>query len=94
MSTVVAQYDYLLDSYLIIYMFILAVSEVATFTSLQSTSECGELLGQMLRDVKKFNIKKFHKFQQSGLEEDDYNEVLCSLDSMQMLYSPTDIDMH
>ena len=55
-------------------------------TSLQATHDMKNYLRDMLDSVKKFNIKKFHKFLEAGLEEDDYQETLVRLEAAHDLY--------
>ena len=62
------------------------VRSVLTMTSLQSSSASRHYLNQVLLSVKNFNIKRFHKFLEAGLEEDDYAETMSRLQAVAELY--------
>ncbi len=55
------------------------VETVPAMTSLQVTSSCGILLNTLHTQAAKFNIKKFHRYLESGMEEDDYKEIMNSI---------------
>ena len=63
-----------------------AVEEIPIMTSLQSTNDVLPHINSMLTEVNKLNIKKFHRFLDAGLEEDDYKETLNNLESLQNCY--------
>ena len=66
------------------------VSDVAQMTSLQSTSDAGNYIQALLQEVRKYNIRKFHRFTDAGLEVDEFQEVLESLKMFLKNYKNSD----
>ena len=62
-------------------------------TSLQSTSSAGNLLQHLLEETDRLDIKKFHKFMDAGMEEDDFKETLNSLRTIRQIYEQAAGDM-
>lgn len=55
-------------------------------TSLQSTLDIHQLLGTLHTEASKLNIRKHHRYLEAGLEEDEYVEILCNIDSLKHCY--------
>ena len=62
------------------------VDSVPMLTSLQSTPEAGDVIGQLYESAAKMNIKKHHRYVSAGLEEDDYEETLANLKALALNY--------
>ncbi|CAH1796416.1 unnamed protein product [Owenia fusiformis] len=63
------------------------VETVPIWTSLQSNPTAATMLNKLIHEAKRLDINKYHKFKDSGLEQDDYNEMLNSLEDMASNYS-------
>lgn len=63
------------------------VESVPVFSSLQSTATSGNILEVLLSETAKLNIRKYHRFLESGLEQDDYVEIRENLQTVQDGYT-------
>ena len=59
-------------------------------TSLQNNSCAGEMLRTLHTQTSKLTYRKFHKFIEAGLEEDEFSEKLDSLLAMAKNYDSAD----
>lgn len=55
------------------------VDSVPVMSSIQSTKDSGKMVGELYTEAKKINIKRFHRFLATGLEEDEFKETLEEL---------------
>jgi hypothetical protein len=64
-----------------------SASRAPVLTALQASAEVRQHVRRAVLDpVRRLNIKKFHKFRDAGLEEDDYKETIARLESVHDLY--------
>lgn len=77
---------------------ILAVSRVAAMTSLSSTDHSYPLLSYLLSRANKVTQSHLHKHKEAGLEQDEWREVVSSLQDLSECYcdpvSLSDTDSH
>lgn len=66
------------------------VDSVASLTSLQSSGGCGDLLNTVVARARRINLHKMHRFQEAGLEDDDFSEVLEGLEQLADCYKESD----
>jgi hypothetical protein len=64
-----------------------SVMSATTLSSLQASPDLGSLLEQLLTESKRLNIRRFHRFLATGLEEDDWRECLSRLADARAAYS-------
>lgn len=55
------------------------VDSIPVMSCIQSTKESGKMVGELYEEAKKINIKRFHRFLSTGLEEDEFKETLNEL---------------
>lgn len=65
------------------------VESVPVATSLESTASMGEFVSSLHAEASRFNIRRHHHFIEAGLEEEDFTEMLQSLQSLAECYSMT-----
>jgi len=66
---------------------------VPVMTFLQSSQTAGHHLNDLLASARRLDVKRLHKVVESGLEADEYNEVLESLQSVAGCYQTDTTDM-
>lgn len=57
-------------------------------TSWQSARSTGSLVGKTTERLARINLRKFHRFVEAGLEQDDLAEVIEDLKSLENCYNP------
>ncbi|ESO92553.1 hypothetical protein LOTGIDRAFT_120630 [Lottia gigantea] len=62
------------------------VESVPMMTSLQSSKEIYNLIHSLYTETTRFDIRKHHRFLQSGLDEDMYRDVLDNLQTLSTAY--------
>ena len=68
------------------------VKSIPVMTSLQSSTSIQSLLTGLIEFTKKFPMHRFSRILNSGLEEDEYKEIISQLHSLNECYSD-DVDM-
>ena len=69
------------------------VGSIPVFTSLQATNSAGNIIDALLSATSKLKIKKYHKFIESGIEEDEYLEARHNLETKRDSYMPNSDNM-
>ena len=59
-------------------------------TCLQATNDVSKYVTELLNETAKYNITRFHKFLDHGLEVDSYRETLENLRQFQRRYRDKD----
>ncbi|CAE1330132.1 Protein misato homolog 1 [Acanthosepion pharaonis] len=62
------------------------VNSIPVMSCIQSTKESGKMVGELYEEAKKINIKRFHRFLSTGLEEDEFKETLNELANLSENY--------
>jgi len=62
-------------------------------TSLQSSSGAGRHVTDLLMQATKLDVRRLHRAIDAGLEMDEYNEVLESLQTVARCYETETMDM-
>lgn len=62
------------------------VNSVPVITCLQSTQNVKPLLDHLVEESSKLDLRKYHKFLDSGLEEDEYRESVENLKLLGQCY--------
>lgn len=62
------------------------VTEVPMMTSLQCGPDIKNHINSLLKVCTSFNIAKFHRFRDSGLEDDTYKETLENIKTLMSCY--------
>ncbi|XP_048733947.1 protein misato homolog 1-like [Ostrea edulis] len=64
------------------------VDTVPMMTSMQSSPDCAQLLNTLYTEAKKLNIRKHTRYLESGLEEDEFQDMLQELAAQEKCYKP------
>ncbi|XP_078313704.1 protein misato homolog 1-like isoform X2 [Crassostrea virginica] len=64
------------------------VDTVPVMTSMQSSPDTAQLLSTLYTEAKKLNIRKHTRYLETGLEEDEYQEILQDIADLQKCYLP------
>jgi hypothetical protein len=67
---------------LISYVSVPGVGSAATMTSVQSHPAIGKMLGTLVEEAKRLDIRKFHCFLEGNLETDDYRDIVENLETL------------
>lgn len=67
------------------------VDKVSNVTILQSSAETGKFVESFSSRGQKINLNRFHRFKETGLETDEFNEVMESLKNLCDCYDNKDI---
>ena len=62
-------------------------------TSIQSSPCTNDLLTSMYKNTRRVKLKQCHKFVETGLDEDRFEQLLEDLASTSKYYDPTATDM-
>ena len=66
--------------------FFVDVKSVPVMTSLQTSKATRDHLENLYAETKTLNLHKFHPFTAAGLEEDEFKEMLESMQNMMSCY--------
>ena len=67
------------------------MDNVSALTCLQTSKGAGDHVQSLVQRGKKINLRKFHKFIQAGLEEEEFKEILEDLESVYDCYVESDM---
>lgn len=71
-----------------VWWFVIGVDTVPVMTSMQSSPDTAQLLSTLYTEAKKLNIRKHTRYLETGLEEDEYQEILQDIADLQKCYLP------
>jgi hypothetical protein len=62
------------------------ITEIPTMAALQSSTDIYNTLDGLCRDVARVKIAKIHRFRETGLEDEEFEEVLEQLHQLKEKY--------